>query len=41
MGESTGNRQPIRRPRPILMKLSGFVELFVLIILVVNSLGFP
>ncbi len=31
----------IRWPRPILMKLSGFVELFVLIILVVNSLGFP
>jgi hypothetical protein len=35
MGVSMWSRQPIRRPRPNLMKLSGFVENFSLIILVI------
>lgn len=35
MGESTGNRQLIQRPRLILMNLSAFVESFVLISTVV------
>ena len=34
-GVSMGNRQLLRRPRPNPLKLSGFVENFVLIILVI------
>ena len=40
MGVSAGNRQLIRRPRPNLMKLSGFVELDSLNILVTTFLKF-
>jgi hypothetical protein len=36
MGKSMGNRQSIRRPRPNPLKLSAFVEFFVLVILVIN-----
>jgi hypothetical protein len=35
MGVSMGSRQSIRRQRPNLMKLSGFVENFSLIILLI------
>jgi hypothetical protein len=31
-----GNRQPLRRPPPNPLKLSGFVEIFTLIILVIK-----
>ena len=36
MGHSTRNRQSIRRSRPNSLKLSGFVENFSLIILIIN-----
>ena len=40
LGISMGSRQPIRRQKPNALKLSGFVENFSLIILVINLLRF-